>query len=103
MSMWILLKLPSLTELGTPFPRNTLTTIDVLPPRELRIDDFLDHHISRHLESATVDTFISILASEAANLALKVVATGGIYLAEGVPLHMVSALERPRFIWAGKF
>src|SRR6266478_1467452 len=29
--------------------------------------------------AATVDTFISILASEAANLALKVLATGGVY------------------------
>jgi glucokinase len=89
--------------LSTTFPRNTLTTIDVLAPRGLRIDDLLDHDISRHLESATVDTFISILASEAGNLALKVLATGGIYLAGGVPLHMVSALKRPRFIWAGKF
>jgi len=47
---------------------------------------------------ATVDTFISILASEAANLALKVLATGGIYIAGGVPLHMLSALKGPHFM-----
>jgi len=48
--------------------------------------------------AATVDTFISILASEAANLALKVFATGGIYLAGGIPLHILSALQGPRFM-----
>ncbi len=48
--------------------------------------------------AATVDTFISILASEAANLALKVLATGGIYLAGGVPLHMLRVLEGPGFM-----
>ena len=47
---------------------------------------------------ATVDMFISILASEAANLALKVLATGGIYLAGGVPLHMLRVLEGPGFM-----
>ena len=47
--------------------------------------------------AATVDTFISILASEAGNVALKVLATGGIYLAGGIPLHVLSALQDPRF------
>jgi len=48
--------------------------------------------------AATVDTFISILASEAGNVALKVLVTGGIYLAGGIPLHVLSALQDPRFI-----
>ncbi len=48
--------------------------------------------------AATVDTFISILASEAGNVALKVLATGGIYLAGGIPLHVLSALQGPRFM-----
>src|SRR5437867_5408016 len=47
--------------------------------------------------AATVDTFISILASEAANLALKVLATGGVYLAGGIPLHMLRVLQGPAF------
>jgi glucokinase len=46
----------------------------------------------------TVDTFISILAGEAGNLALKVLATGGIYLAGGVPLHVLSVLQGPGFM-----
>ena len=47
---------------------------------------------------ATVDTFVSILASEAANLALKVMATGGVYVAGGIPLHIPRAAEELRFM-----
>ena len=36
----------------------------------------------------TVDTFVSILASEAANMVLKVMATGGVYLAGVFPPHL---------------
>jgi glucokinase len=46
----------------------------------------------------TIETFVSILASEAGNVALKVIATGGIYVAGGVPLHILSAFEGPRFM-----
>ena len=46
----------------------------------------------------TVDTFVSILASEAANMVLKVMATGGIYLAGGIPLHIFRAAEESRFL-----
>jgi glucokinase len=49
---------------------------------------------------ATVDTLVSILASEAGNLALKVLATGGLYLAGGVALHLVERLQEPRFMQA---
>ena len=48
--------------------------------------------------TTTIETFISILASEAANLALKVMATGGVYIGGGIPLHVLSALEKPGFI-----
>lgn len=47
---------------------------------------------------ATVDTLASILASEAGNLALKVLATGGLYVAGGVALHMLDGLQQPRFM-----
>jgi glucokinase len=47
---------------------------------------------------ATVEMLVSILASESGNLALKVLATGGVYLAGGVALHLVKLLERPQFV-----
>ena len=50
------------------------------------------------LSAATVDTFISILASEAANLALKVLATGGVYIAGGIPRRILDVLQSPRFM-----
>ena len=52
--------------------------------------------------AATVDTFVSILASEAGNLAVKVLATGGIYIAGGVPLHILKVLEGPGFMTSFK-
>jgi glucokinase len=47
---------------------------------------------------ATVDLLVSILASEAGNLALKVLATGGVYLAGGVALHLAKQLQTPQFL-----
>jgi glucokinase len=47
---------------------------------------------------ATVDILVAILASEAGNLFLKVFATGGVYLAGGIALHVLSALQDPRFM-----
>ena len=52
--------------------------------------------------AATIDMFVSILASEAANLAVKVLATGGIYLADGVSVHILAALQRSSFMQSFK-
>jgi glucokinase len=57
-----------------------------------------DEYNPSDLCKATVDTFVSILASEAANLALKVMATGGVYVAGGIPLHIPRAAEELRFM-----
>jgi glucokinase len=46
----------------------------------------------------TVGTFVSALGAEASNLALKVLATNGIYVAGGMPVHLRSALEDGRFL-----
>ena len=48
----------------------------------------------------TLNTFVSILGSEAGNLALKVLATGGVYLGGGVPPRILSALDNSRFMAA---
>jgi glucokinase len=50
----------------------------------------------------TMEMFISILASEAANLAVKVLATGGVYIAGGVAVHALGALQKPAFVQSFK-
>jgi glucokinase len=52
------------------------------------------------LTSATLATFISILGSEAGNLALKVLSTGGIYLGGGIPPRIREPLNDPAFLEA---
>ena len=47
---------------------------------------------------ATIDTVVSIMGSEAGNLALKVLAVGGVYLAGGIAVHLQSVLKSPRFL-----
>jgi len=47
---------------------------------------------------ATIEMLVSILGSEAGNLFLKVFATGGIYLAGGIALHVLGPLQEPRFM-----
>jgi glucokinase len=46
----------------------------------------------------TLDTFVSILGAEAGNLALKVMATGGVYLGGGIPPRILPALEQDAFL-----
>jgi glucokinase len=47
-----------------------------------------------------LNVFVSILGAEAGDLALKVLATGGIYLGGGIPPRILPALEQPRFLEA---
>jgi glucokinase len=49
---------------------------------------------------STIKMLVSILAAEAGNLALKVLATGGVYLSGGVALHLLDTLKQPQFIQA---
>src|SRR5215470_6515234 len=62
------------------------------------VDAAFDPQHPSELCLATVDLLVSILASEAGNLALKVLATGGVYLAGGVALHLVKFLQEPQFV-----
>jgi glucokinase len=62
------------------------------------VDAALDPDRPSELCEATVELFASILASEAGNLVLKVFATGGVYIAGGVALHVLNALQKPRFM-----
>ncbi len=45
-----------------------------------------------------VEMFTSILASEAGNLALKVWASGGLYLGGGIPPRLLNYLRKPKFM-----
>ena len=47
---------------------------------------------------STLDTFASILAAEAGNLALKVLATGGVYLGGGLPRRILPVLKGSCFM-----
>ncbi len=48
--------------------------------------------------SATLDLFVSILGAEAGNLAMKVLSTGGVYVAGGIPPRILEALGHGQFM-----
>ena len=52
------------------------------------------------ISKATLELFVSILGSEAGNMALKVMATGGVYLAGGIPPRIIPHLKTGVFMGA---
>lgn len=50
--------------------------------------------------TATLDCFLGIFGSETGNLALKVLATGGVYLGGGIPPRLLPQLRGGRFLSA---
>jgi glucokinase len=62
------------------------------------INHALDPANASKLCAETISLFASILAGEAGNLALKVLATGGVYLAGGVAVHVLRVIEEPAFM-----
>ena len=50
------------------------------------------------LAAATFKLFVAILGAEAGNLALKVLASGGIYLGGGISPRILAELESPEFL-----
>ncbi|MGD8456122.1 MAG: glucokinase [Anaerolineales bacterium] len=52
------------------------------------------------LAAAVLDLFAAILGAEAGNLALKILATGGIYLGGGLPPRILPELQKPTFLEA---
>ncbi len=62
------------------------------------VNNALDKDNACALCVATLNTFVSILAAEASNLALKVLATGGVYIGGGIPPRILSYLQNNRFM-----
>jgi glucokinase len=50
--------------------------------------------------TATLDLFVAALGTETGNLALKVLATGGVYLGGGIPPRILPALDKGTFMRA---
>lgn len=65
-------------------------------PTPLIVNHGMQH--SANICVATLDLFIEILAGEAANMALKLLATGGIYLGGGIPPRLISQLQQSNFV-----
>jgi glucokinase len=69
-------------------------------PAPVIVNAALDRGRPCPIASATLDLFIEILGAEAGNMAVKVLATGGVYLAGGIPPKIAKALTDGRFMRA---
>ncbi len=72
----------------------------VLDPVPLIVDAALDDTRPCSLCQATLSMFVSILGAEAGNLALKIMASGGVYLGGGIPPRIIPALRKISFMEA---
>jgi glucokinase len=50
------------------------------------------------LAAEALDIFVAVLGGESGNMALKILATGGVYLAGGIPAHVLPKLTDGRFM-----
>jgi glucokinase len=88
------------------FEKTSLPEQDSFHPKELEVEDPVPIIAAAALSksrrcktcSHTMNTFASILGAEAGNLALKVLATGGIYIAGGIPRQVVPLLKNESFM-----
>ncbi len=60
----------------------------------------LDKDIPCDIAVRTLQIFVSVLGAEAGNMALKVMATGGVYLGGGIPPRILSYLSGEHFMHA---
>ena len=71
---------------------------EVDDPNPIIVKAALDETKQCELCVATLNTFVSILGTEAGNMALNLMATGGVYLAGGIPPRILAALEGEQFL-----
>jgi glucokinase len=69
-------------------------------PVPLIVEKALDRGIPCDICVRSLDLFTSILGSEAGNVALKILATGGVYLGGGIPPRILPFLEKGQFMEA---
>lgn len=69
-------------------------------PTPVIVTAALDEKASCELCKATLTLFVSVLGSESGNVALKVLATGGVYLGGGIPPRILPALQQEGFMQA---
>jgi len=74
----------------------TLATVQDRTPLISRAG--LEQPSENKLASQSLAMFVDILASESADMVLKVLATGGLYLAGGIPAHILPLLTAERFL-----
>jgi glucokinase len=67
-------------------------------PNPVIVKAALNNKKACSLCAATLDVFVSVLGAEAGNFALKVLATGGIYLGGGIPPKIIHALKDRQFM-----
>ncbi len=67
-------------------------------PTPIIVDAALDDSRPCPICTTTLKLFVSILGAEAGNLALTVVATGGVYVGGGMSPHLLPALQRDAFM-----
>lgn len=69
-------------------------------PTPVIVENALDPERACDICIATLELFVSILGAEAGNMALKVLATGGVYLGGGIPPRILPFLSEGRFLQA---
>jgi glucokinase len=69
-------------------------------PVPLIVEKALDREFPCDICVRSLDLFTSILGSEAGNVALKILATGGVYLGGGIPPRILPFLEKGQFMEA---
>ncbi|MEO7018946.1 MAG: glucokinase [Ktedonobacteraceae bacterium] len=62
------------------------------------VENALDKEHACEICTQTLELFVSILGAEAGNMALKVLATGGVYLGGGIPPRILPFLSEGRFM-----
>src|SRR5271169_4688699 len=67
-------------------------------PSVVIINQGVDPTEPSKLCATTLELFVSILAAEAGNLAVKFLATGGVYVAGGVAVHTLHIIRQPAFM-----